>query len=151
MKIYLASDHAGFELKKALKTMLDNWGFNPEDLGTFTPDSVNWAEYGAKAAQKVSLDPENSRAIIICGSGIGMSMVANKFKNVRAALCGDEYAAKMSRKHNNANVLNLGARVLEQKEAFKIIKVWLNTGFEGGRHQTRLDYLHNQVEKNNFK
>ncbi|NIM10702.1 MAG: ribose 5-phosphate isomerase B [Candidatus Aminicenantes bacterium] len=151
MQIFLASDHAGFELKEEVKQYLLNKNFTVEDMGTGSAESVNWAEYGAKAAKKVSEDPENARGIIICGSGIGMSMVSNKFRNVRAALCNDEYAAEMSRKHNNANVLNMGARVIDKEKALKIVEVWLNTEFEGGRHQKRLDYLHQTVEKENFK
>jgi ribose 5-phosphate isomerase B len=151
MQIFLASDHAGFELKEEVKQYLLNKNFAVEDMGTGSTESVNWAEYGAKAAKKVSEDPENARGIIICGSGIGMSMVSNKFRHVRAALCNDEYAAEMSRKHNNANVLNMGARVIDKEKALKIVDVWLNTEFEGGRHQKRLDYLHQTVEKENFK
>jgi ribose 5-phosphate isomerase B len=156
MKIYLASDHAGFELKEEVKKYLQVNKANLDlemidDQGTYSLDSVNWAEYGAKAAQHVSDDPENSKGIIICGSGIGMSMVANKFKNVRAALCNDKYAAEMSRKHNNANVLNMGARILDTESALDIVNTWLNTEFEGGRHQDRIDYLRTNVENNNFK
>jgi ribose 5-phosphate isomerase B len=151
MRIYLASDHAGFELKEEVKRSLLKKNFVVEDMGTGSTESVNWAEYGAKAAKKVSEDPENARGIIICGSGIGMSMVSNKFRDVRAALCSDEYAAEMSRKHNNANVLNMGARVIDREKALKIVDTWLNTEFEGGRHQKRLDYLHQTVEKENFK
>jgi ribose 5-phosphate isomerase B len=153
-KIYLASDHAGFELKKKLKDYLEkqpyDFTFTVEDLGTYSAEPVSWAEYGAKAAQKVSEDPENSKGIIICGSGIGMSMVSNKFKNVRAALCNNEYTAEMSRKHNNANVLNMGARVIDWETAIKIVDKWLHTEFEGGRHQKRLDDLR-RVEQNSFK
>lgn len=151
MKIYLASDHAGFELKEEIKTFLANKQFSVEDMGTFSKDSVNWAEYGAKAAAKVSANPNDSQAIVVCGSGIGMSMVTNKFKNVRSALCNDIYSAEMSRKHNNANILSLGARIVDSSTALKIVDTWLNTAFEGGRHQTRLDYLHNAIESNNFK
>lgn len=150
MTVYLASDHAGFRLKEEVGKYLRDNGYAVEDMGTHTADSVSWAEYGAKAAAKVSEDPENSKGIIICGSGIGMSMVSNKFKNVRAALCRDEYDAEMSRKHNNANVLNMGERVTDTDTALKIVRTWLNTGFEGGRHQTRLDHL-NKLEQNNFK
>jgi ribose 5-phosphate isomerase B len=150
MKIYLASDHAGFELKETVKKYLLENGYTIEDMGTHSSDSVSWAEYGAKAAANVSADPENAKGIIICGSGIGMSMVSNKFGNVRAALCHDEYAAEMSRKHNNANVLNIGARAIDTETALKITHRWLNTEFEGGRHQTRLDHMR-QVEINNFK
>lgn len=151
MKIYLASDHAGFELKEAVKRYLLDRHFEIEDMGAFSTDSANWVEYGAKAAREVSDHADSARGILICGSGIGMSMVANKFKHIRAALVSDEYGAEMSRKHNNANVLTLGARVLSREKALKIVETWLNTEFEGGRHQARLDYLHDVVENNNFK
>jgi len=151
MKIYLASDHAAFDLKERIKSYLEEKDFQVEDMGTHTKESVNYAEYGAKAAAKVSQDPQNSRGVIICGSGIGMSIVSNKFKGVRAALCNDEYAAEMSRKHNNANVLNMGARVVDEEQAEKILEIWLNTPFEGGRHQDRIDYVHHIIERQNFK
>ncbi len=151
MKIYLASDHAGYKLKISVKEHLEKKGYSINDVGTYSEESANWAEYGAKAAQAVSSDPENSLGIIICGSGIGMSIVANKFKNVRAALCNDEYSAEMSRKHNNANVLNMGARLVSPEQAEKIVDIWINTRFEGGRHSERLAFLSNEVEKKNFK
>jgi len=151
LKIYLASDHAGFELKEEVKRYLIKKEYKIEDLGTHSKEPVNWAEYGAEAAAKISEDPEHSRAISICGTGLGMSIVSNKFKNVRAALCNNEFLAEMSRKHNNSNVLNLGARTIDLETALKIVSVWLNTEFEGGRHQTRLDYLQNKIENNNFK
>lgn len=151
MKIILASDHAGFDLKMHVKKYLDEKEYSVKDMGTFSEERSNWAEYGAKAADIVSKNPENSRGIIICGSGIGMSMVSNKFKNVRAALCNDEYSAEMSRKHNNANVLNMGARIVSNDLAEKIVDKWLNTPFEGGRHAERLNFMANKVEKSNFK
>jgi len=151
MKIILASDHAGFSLKLHVKKHLEEKGYSVKDMGVFSEDRVNWAEYGAKAASVVSDDPENSMGIIICGSGIGMSIVSNKFKNVRAALCNDEYSAEMSRRHNNSNVLNMGERVVTEELAEKIVEIWLNTPFEGGRHADRLEYISNIVEKNNFK
>ncbi|MCK4766143.1 MAG: ribose 5-phosphate isomerase B [Candidatus Aminicenantes bacterium] len=151
MKIYLASDHAGFRLKEEVKAYLLQKNYDFEDLGTHSEESVNWVEYGAKAAAEVSADPENSRGIILCGSGLGMSMVSNKFKNVRAALCNDEYTAEMSRKHNNANVLNLGGRVIAKERALGIVEIWLNTAFDGGRHEERIKYLHDNVETPNFK
>lgn len=150
MTIYLASDHAGFDLKEKVKKHLLENNLPVEDLGTHSTDSVSWSEYGAKAAAKVSADPEHSKGIILCGSGIGMSIVSNKFKNVRAALCHDVYTAEMSRKHNNANVLNMGARVIDHNTALKIVDKWLHTEFEGGRHQGRVDYLQGVVEKENF-
>ncbi len=151
MKIIMASDHAGFKLKMHVKNHLERKGYSVKDMGVFSDESANWAEYGAKAATVVSDDPENSKGIIICGSGIGMSMVSNKFKNVRAALCNDVISAEMSRKHNDANVLNMGGRVVSEKEAEDITEVWLNTPFEGGRHADRLEFLRNKVEKKNFK
>lgn len=149
-KIILASDHAAFDLKEKIREYLQENGYDVKDMGTHSRDSVNWAEYGSKAAKLVSADPDNTRGIILCGSGIGMSMVSNKYKNVRSALCHTQYSARMSRQHNNANVLNIGARVISEKRALRIVEVWLNTGFQGGRHQDRLNYLKNQVEKNNF-
>jgi len=151
MKLILAADHAGFALKEAVKEFLNRSDVEFEDLGTDSDASVNWADYGARAARRVSESPDRLRGVIICGTGIGMCMVANKFKNVRAALCHDEYTAEMSRRHNNANVLNIGARVLDAKQTLRIIDIWLNTPFDGGRHQVRLDYIHDTVEKENFK
>lgn len=151
MKIYLSSDHAGFDLKEKVKEHLAKQNIPVQDLGTHSAEPVNWAEYGAKAAAEVSKEPEKSRAIIICGSGIGMSMVANKFKNIRAALCNDEYAAEMSRRHNNANILTMGARVIDLKRALKIVDIWLTTKFEGDRHQKRINYMHETIENKNFK
>ncbi|MEN8153992.1 MAG: ribose 5-phosphate isomerase B [Acidobacteriota bacterium] len=151
MKIYLASDHAGFELKEHIRKYLKDNGYDISDEGVYNNERSNWAEYGAKGADAVSKDPENSRGIIICGSGIGMSMVSNKHKNVRAALCQDEYSAEMSRRHNNSNVLNMGARVIDKEKAVRITEVWLKTPFEGGRHQERLDYLTKEVEEKKFK
>ena len=151
MKLFLASDHAGFELKETIIDFLSKSGRDFSDLGTHSTESVNWVEYGARGARKVSENPEETRAILICGSGIGMSIVAHKFKNVRAALCHTPHDAEMSRKHNNSNVLTLGARILNPEKALKIVKAWLDTPFEGGRHQIRLDLLQNHIEKQNFK
>lgn len=154
MKIYLASDHAAYDLKEKVKKYLVENNYDIEDVGAHSTEAASWAEYGAKAAGKVSQDPVNSKAIIICGTGIGMSLVSNKFKNVRAALCHDEFTTEMSRKHNNANILNMGARVIGDEKALKLVEIWLTTDFEGKktpRYQERLDYLHNVVEKKNFK
>jgi RpiB/LacA/LacB family sugar-phosphate isomerase len=149
-KLVVAADHAGFELKEKIREYLQRQGYAVEDCGTFSADAVNWAEFGALAAAKVSADPVGTIGILVCGSGIGMSIVANKFRNVRAALCHDENTARLARSHNNANVLALGARVLNEAAALKIVDVFLGTAFEGGRHQVRLDYLHDRVEKSNF-
>ncbi len=150
MNIYIASDHAGYQLKEHIKLFLNENKYKYIDVGTHSNKSVNWAEYGAKAAKDVSENYKDSIGIVICGSGIGMSIVSNKFKNIRAALCRDKNDAEMARKHNNANILNLGERVTETKDAIAIVKVFLNTEFEGGRHQERLDYLQNVIEENNF-
>jgi ribose 5-phosphate isomerase B len=150
MKLVIASDHAGFALKEQIREFLQEQKFNVKDYGTYSDEAANWAEYGAKAASAVSADPENTVGILVCGSGIGMSIVANKFKNVRAALCHDENDALTARTHNNANILALGARVVDTEKALKIVHVFLHTAFEGGRHQVRLDYLRNDVENKIF-
>jgi len=150
MKIYLGSDHAGVVLKGKIVEYLIDQKYDIEDLGTFDEQAVNWVQYGAEVAQKVSLDPLNACGILICGTGLGMSIVANKYRGVRAALCNEVNLAEMSRKHNNANILAMGARIIEADKARQIVDVWLNTEFEGGRHQKRLDYLTDPVEKNNF-
>ena len=149
-KLVVAADHAGFELKEKIREHLQRQGYAVEDCGTFSADAVNWAEFGALAAAKVSADPVGTIGILVCGSGIGMSIVANKFRNVRAALCHDENTARLARSHNNANVLALGARVVDSEKALRIVDVFLRTPFEGGRHQVRLDYLRNDVENKIF-
>jgi ribose 5-phosphate isomerase B len=150
MTIYLASDHAAFLLKETIKKYLLDNHHTVEDMGPESNDPVSWVEYGAKAAEKISENPDISKGILLCGSGLGMSIVANKFKHVRAALCNDLYTAEMSRKHNNANVLNMGARVIAPELALRIVEKWLSTEFEGNRHQVRLDQL-KETEKRNFK
>lgn len=151
LKLVLASDHAGFELKEKIKAHLLRQGRAVEDCGAYSAAAANWAEFGALAAAKVSADPEHTMGILVCGSGIGMSIVANKFRNVRAALCHDENAARLARCHNDANVLALGARTIAADSALKIVDVFLTTAFEGGRHQARLDYLRDGVENTVFK
>jgi len=146
MKLVIASDHAGFALKEQIREFLQEQKFTVKDYGTYSDEAANWAEYGAKAAAAVSADPENTVGILVCGSGIGMSIVANKFKHVRAALCRDENDARTARSHNNANILALGARVTDSTLALRIVDVFLETPFEGGRHQARLDFLSNEVE-----
>ena len=146
MVVVVAADHAGFELKEKIKESLQLQGYGVEDCGVHSLESANWAEYGARAAAKVAADPEHTVGILVCGSGIGMSIVANKFRNVRAALCHDENAARLARSHNDANVLALGARVVDAPTALRIVAVFLQTAFAGGRHQARLDYLRNGVE-----
>ena len=151
MIVYLAADHAGFELKERIREHLLQGGIPFEDLGTRSAESVNYAEYGAAAAARVSADPENARGILVCGTGIGMAMVANKFPGVRAAVCHDEFTARVSRSHNNANVLSLGGRVVSAEMGLRLVDIFLNTPFEGGRHLERLSFITGKVERNNFK
>ncbi len=147
MNVIVASDHAGFELKERIVAELRQQGRTVVDVGTHSADPANWAEFGAVAAARVAADPQHAMGVLICGSGIGMSIVANRFSGVRAALCHTEEAARLARRHNDANVLALGARVLDPATALRIVAVFLETPFEGGRHQTRLDYLRDHVEK----
>jgi len=140
MKIGLACDHAGFELKEEIKTLLPSLGFEPVDFGTFNEESVDYPDYGVLVAEKVSKG-ELERGILICGTGIGMSIVANKFPRVRAALVHDLYSSRCSREHNDANILVIGGRVVGKDLAREIVKVWLTTPFAGGRHQRRVDKI----------
>ena len=136
-KILIASDHAGFHLKEELKKH-----FKSEhefmDLGSNSSDSVDYPDYAHKLSQKIS-ESKDSFGLLICGSGIGMSMVANRYKDVRAALCLNEKMAQLSREHNNANVLVLGSRLISCEEAIKCLIMFFKSKFEGNRHQARLD------------
>ncbi|TKX28219.1 ribose 5-phosphate isomerase B [Campylobacter sp. MIT 12-5580] len=133
--LYIASDHAGFELKKALCAFFKEQNFDFDDLGTHDEKSCDYPDYAHLLASKID---ENSFGILICGSGIGMSIAANKHKCVRCALCNDLTAARLAREHNNANVLALGARFVSVDRAKEIVKEFLNTEFEGGRHTQRV-------------
>lgn len=140
MKISLACDHGGFELKEFLKGIIEGSGHSIEDFGCFSKDSVDYPDYGKKAALSVA-EKKTDFGVIICTTGIGMSMVANKVKGVRAALCHMPWLAKMSRNHNNANVLVLGAAVIGKKLAEEIVHVFLEEEFEGGRHEKRVSKI----------
>ena len=136
-KVLIASDHAGFRLKKKLiEELQDEIKF--EDLGPFSENSVDYPDYAKKLAKKIDLK-NDLVGVLICGSGIGMSMVANRFKNVRAALCMNNKMSILARQHNNANILVLGSRLISEQEAIKCLLVFLKTNYEGGRHQARLD------------
>jgi ribose 5-phosphate isomerase B len=137
MVIAIGCDHAGVELKGQITELLKGEGVEVKDVGTNSEASVDYPDYGAKAAEAVSKG-QVDRAVLICGSGIGMSIVANKYKNVRAALCHDVFTAKVSREHNDANVLVMGSRVITEDLAVEILKAWLHTKYEGGRHEKRL-------------
>ena len=137
MKISLASDHAGYKYKQLIKKYLEKKGFVVIDHGTFSSDSVDYPDFIKLAAKDVS-EHVSDLGIGVCGSGIGVSIVANKFKGVRAALVFDEEMAELSRRHNDANFLALGERLLDEDKLNKILDVWLNTKFEGGRHERRV-------------
>ncbi len=141
--IVIGCDHAAFALKGRIKAHLtDEAGVEVEDVGTFDESSVDYPDFGIKVAEAVSKG-RFDRGILICGTGIGMSMVANRFPHVRAALCNDLFSAKMSKLHNNANILVLGGRVIGDILALEIVSTWMETVFEGGRHQARLEKFDN--------
>lgn len=138
--ILLGSDHGGLELKAAIKELLQERNLHFEDLGTDNGDSVDYPDFGEKVARKVSIG-EAEKGILVCGTGIGMSIVANKFPHVRAALVTDAFMARMAKEHNNANILVLGGRVLDNNQGREMVATWLDATFEGGRHQGRLDKI----------
>ena len=142
MKIGIGSDHAGFELKEDIKAYLQEEFAEHEiiDFGTNSSASTSYAEYGANVGHAVA-NGKLDRGILICGSGIGISMTAGRIRGVRVALCHDAYTAKMSRLHNNANVLAMGGRVVGKGVARDLVKIWLETPFEGGRHQLRVEQI----------
>ena len=146
MKVAIGCDHAGLSLKKEITPVLDELGIEWVDYGTKDEISVDYPDFGERVAMAVSRG-EVDRGILICGTGIGMSIVANKFPHIRAALCLNEYAAKMSRLHNDANILVLAGRILDGKQAKDIVRIWFTTDFEGGRHQRRLDKIRSIEEK----
>lgn len=146
MTIAIASDHGGFELKEDLKAFLETMGITCSDLGTINgEESVDYPDFGIELSRKVS-DGEFEKGILICGTGIGMSIVANKFPKVRAALVWDAFTARMAKEHNDANVLVIGGRTTARELAREIAKTWLEARFEGGRHQRRLDKIR-EIEK----
>ena len=138
--IAIACDHAALEMKKEIERLLDARGLEYKDFGTYTNDSCHYPIFGVRAAKAVA-GGECDRGIVICGTGIGISLAANKIKGIRCALCSDPYSAKMTRAHNNANMLALGARVIGIDVAKMIVETFLDTPFEGGRHQTRVDMI----------
>lgn len=140
MKVAIACDHSALELKDVVKHLLAERGIECEDFGTYTTDSCHYPVFGARAAKAVA-DGKCDLGIVICGTGIGMSMAANKIKGIRCALCSDTYSARMTRIHNNSNVLALGARVIGVELAKEIVNAWLDATFEGGRHQVRIDMI----------
>ena len=136
-RIFLASDHGGYKLKELVKDFLNKQKQPLEDLGCFSLDAVDYPDYAKKLSRKIASD-KGSFGILICGSGMGMAITANKIKNVRAALCYSNKNTKLSRLHNNANIITLGQRLISKKKAFSLIKIFLSTKFEGGRHLRRV-------------
>ena len=138
MSIIIGCDHAAYPLKEKVKMHLIQKGIDVADVGTDGEESVDYTHFGAKVAYQVSTG-KFDRGMLLCGTGLGMSMVANKYPHVRAALCNDLFSAIMSRRHNDANILVMGGRVIGEALAGEIVNAWLETPFEGGRHQGRID------------
>ncbi|MGX8699750.1 ribose 5-phosphate isomerase B [Caproiciproducens sp.] len=138
--IALGADHGGFLLKEAIKNYLAAENIAYKDFGTFDETSVDYAPVAAKVAHCVA-DGEAERGILCCGTGIGMSIAANKVQGIRASVCADAYCTEMTRRHNNSNILCLGGRVIDEKKAVELAKIYLKTEFEGGRHQQRIDEI----------
>jgi ribose 5-phosphate isomerase B len=139
-RIPIASDHAGFELKERLRASLAELGFDVQDIGTHSTASTDYADYAHPLAQEVSTG-EAQRGVLLCGTGLGMSYVANRYPGVRAAVAWTPEIAALARKHNDANVLVLPARFVSDEDALAILKAWLDTGFEGGRHTRRVEKI----------
>jgi RpiB/LacA/LacB family sugar-phosphate isomerase len=149
MKVVIGSDHAGYELKEQIKVVLEEKACTIIDVGTESPASVDYPDFGIKAATLVARG-EVDRGVLICGTGVGMSIIANKVKGVRASLIYDLYTAIQSRKHLDANILVLGGRVTGKDLAAEIVRAWLDTPFEGGRHQKRIEKIE-RYEKDYLK
>ncbi len=139
--IYIGADSAGFGLKEHVKTLLENKGYTVKDCGTHSDASCHYPEFASKVCESVLSDTEGAQGILICGTGIGMSMCANKYNGIRAAVCGDTYSARMTRQHNDANVLCIGARVTGVCLAEDIIEAFLGAEYEGGRHAIRVGMM----------
>ncbi len=139
-KIFISSDHAGFKLKEAIKIHLKRKKLDFQDLGPSDEKSVDYPEYAHKVAKKVKLKSSNV-GILVCGSGTGMNIAANKHKNIRAAQCFNIKSTKLSRLHNDANIITLGSRLITKKNAFKFVDIFLNTKFDGGRHKKRVNKI----------
>ena len=140
MRVAVASDHRGFEIKQSMAALLEDLGHTVVDYGTDGTESVDYPDYAAKVAQAVA-DAQVDRGILICGTGMGMCITANKFPGVRAAPCHDEITAEMSRRHNDANVMCLSGDLLGEQLVKRMVEIWLNTEFEGGRHARRLEKI----------
>jgi len=142
MKISIGSDHAGYDVKQEITDFLLNKGYDIDDIGCHSNDSVDYPEFGHQVGKNI-VSGVSDKGIVVCGSGIGISIAANKIEGIRAALCFTKEHAKMSRLHNDSNVLAVGARMNGGDNILDIVDIWLNTDFEGGRHQKRIDKIEN--------
>jgi ribose 5-phosphate isomerase B len=149
-RILIASDHAGFALKETLERALDTMGYDVEDLGTNSAESTDYADYAHPLAQQVS-SGEVRRGVLLCGTGLGMSYTANRYPHVRAAVAWSPEIAKLSREHNDSNVLVLPARFVDDTRGVEILKTWLDTQFEGGRHARRVEKIETAHETDSTK
>lgn len=140
LKVAVGADHGGFHYKEQIVEYLKSRNIPYFDVGTHTREACDYPDIARKVAELV-ISGQANRGILVCGTGIGMSITANKVKGIRAALCGDTYSARVSRAHNNANILCLGERVIGEHLALDIVDIWLKTGFEGGRHKRRVDII----------
>ena len=140
IRIAIGSDHAGFVLKESVKKFLESNGYEHNDFGVYQGEKTDYPVIARTVAEKVA-EGQFNRGIILCGSGLGVAITANKVKGIRAVTCHDLYSARMSRSHNDANVLTLGGRIIGTDLASEIVDIWLKTSFEGGRHQTRVDMI----------
>ena len=145
-KIYMGADSAGYLLKEEMKKHIENLGYEVVDCGTDSEASCHYPVFASKVCEAVKENPDTTFGILVCGTGIGMSMCANKYNGVRAAVCSDTFSAKMTRRHNDANVLCMGARVIGSCLAEDIVDMFLENEFEGGRHQIRVDMM-SDIEK----
>lgn len=146
-RILIASDHAGFELKEKIEQALGALGYDVQDLGTDSSESTDYADYAHPLAEKVSTG-EVKRGVLLCGTGLGMSYTANRYPRVRAAVAWNAEIAKLAREHNDSNVLVLPARFVDDKQGVEILKTWLDTPFEGGRHARRVDKIEKKDSNN---
>lgn len=145
--IPIASDHAGFELKQKLRVALEGMGYEVQDLGTNSPGSTDYADYAHPLAREVSTG-QVKRGVLLCGTGLGMSYVANRYPRVRASVAWAPEIAELARKHNDSNVLVLPARFLSEEDGVSILRTWLETPFEGGRHERRVEKIERTEEEN---
>lgn len=145
MKIAIGCDHTAIDLKETIKKHLQDMGHEVEDVGTYSKESCDYPLYGFKVANKI-INGEAERGVLICGTGVGISLAANKVKGIRAVVCSEPYTAKMARMHNNAQIVAMGARVVSDGLATDIVDAFMNAEFEGGRHQRRVDIL-NRIEE----